>query len=490
MADQPGTLLPCAPPSVVRRRSLLTALGGVLLLSALTAASASSQAADTSTGQWTSVDLGPRIDFGVGSVGTHVLIAGGYTSDGSGNFTYFDRVDMYDSTTAAWSAASLSEPRSDPVLVSVGPQVLIAGGQTVVRAASQTVDIYDSVGDSWTTASLPTLSGSYLHSATSGTRAFFMDPPSTDIDVYDSATGGWSTIKPPRLRVIRGSASVGSQVLVWGENRNPQSSAPLVDSNDVDVYDSAAGQWIAQSAAKVDRDSSAVTVGSQVLFDSGVAPDQVTIYDAAAGTWSTAKLSQPRDGPSIAVLGSRVLLVGGLLNRSVASDAVDIYESATGRWTSTRLSQPRSGAAIVSVGSRLIIAGGRNGTAHEDATGDTFASSVDVYDGETARWTTARLSVRRDQVAPAAVGTLALFAGGFAPPLLDRHQHRLVNAVDVYEATSGTWSTASLSRARESAQVVVVGTQVLFIGGMAGCSGCGGSPLPPVVDIYDSVGGH
>jgi len=111
---------------VVRRRSLLTALGGVLLLSALTAASASSQAADTSTGQWTSVDLGPRIDFGVGSVGTHVLIAGGYTSDGSGNFTYSDRVDMYDSTTGAWSAASLSEARSDPVLVSVGPQVLIA----------------------------------------------------------------------------------------------------------------------------------------------------------------------------------------------------------------------------------------------------------------------------------------------------------------------------------------------------------------------------
>jgi hypothetical protein len=354
---------------------------------------------------------------------------------------------MYDSATGEWSAASLSEARADPVVVSVGPQVLIASGHTA-QGVSQTVDIYDSVGDGWTTASLPTLSGSYLRSATSGTRAFFMDPPATDIDVYDSATGGWSTIKPPRLGAIRGSASVGSQVLVWGENRNPQSSAPLVDSNDVDVYDSAAGQWIVQSAAKVARDSTAVTVGSQVLFDSGAAPDLVTIYDAAAGTWSTAKLSQPRDGPSIAVLGSRVLLVGGLVSRSVASDAVDIYESATGRWTSTRLSQPRSGAAIVSVGSRLLIAGGRNGTAHEDTTGDTFASSVDVYDGETARWTTARLSVKRDQVATAAVGTLALFAGGFAPPLLDRHQHRLVNAVDVYEATSGTWSACARERLR------------------------------------------
>jgi hypothetical protein len=185
-----------------------------------------------------------------------------------------------------------------------------------------------------------------------------------------------------------------------------------------------------------------------------------------------------------------VLLVGGQVNRSGASDAVDIYESATGRWTSARLSQPRSGAAIVSVGSRLIIAGGRIGTVLEDATGDTFTSSVDVYDGETAQWTTARLSVKRDQFATAAVGTLALFAGGFAPLVLDRHEHRLVNAVDIYEATSGIWSTASLSKARESPRAVVVGTQVLFIGGVAGCSSCGSSPLPPVVDIYDSVGGQ
>jgi len=71
MADQPGTLLSRAPRSVVRRRNLLTAVVEALLLSALTAAPASSQAADTSTGQWTSVDLGPRIHFGVGSVGTH-----------------------------------------------------------------------------------------------------------------------------------------------------------------------------------------------------------------------------------------------------------------------------------------------------------------------------------------------------------------------------------------------------------------------------------
>jgi hypothetical protein len=69
-----------------------------------------------------------------------------------------------------------------------------------------------------------------------------------------------------------------------------------------------------------------VTVGSQVLFDSGAAPDLVTIYDAAAGTWSTAKLSQPRDGRSIAGMAGCSGCGGSPL-----PPVVDIYDSAGGQ---------------------------------------------------------------------------------------------------------------------------------------------------------------
>ena len=46
------------------------------------------------------------------------------------------------------------------------------------------------------------------------------------------------------------------------------------------------------------------------------------------------------------------------------------------------------------------------------ATADDVSDVVDVYNGTTGAWSTARLSVARFNVAAASVGNVALFAGG------------------------------------------------------------------------------
>ena len=48
-----------------------------------------------------------------------------------------------------------------------------------------------------------------------------------------------------------------------------------------------------------------------------------------------------------------------------------------------------------------------------------------------------------------------------------------INAVDLYNSTSGTWSTAQLSVARDSLAATSVGNVAIFAGGLAGnCSFC------------------
>jgi hypothetical protein len=54
------------------------------------------------------------------------------------------------------------------------------------------------------------------------------------------------------------------------------------------------------------------------------------------------------------------------------------------------------------------------------ATAVAFSNAVDVYNGATGAWSTAQLSVARQDLAAASVGNVALFAGGINSALLCR----------------------------------------------------------------------
>jgi hypothetical protein len=104
---------------------------------------------------------------------------------------------------------------------------------------------------------------------------------------------------------------------------------------------------------------------------------------------------------------------------------------------------------------------------------------VDIYDETTNSWTTTTLSQPRAWLAAATVGTKVFFAGGYQSSSGES------NVIDIYDISTGTWTTAALSIARSNVAVAVIGSSVFFAGGET-------STIYPnigysnVVDIYNN----
>jgi hypothetical protein len=246
----------------------------------------------------------------------------------------------------------------------------------------------------------------------------------------------------------------------------------------------------------------------------------------------------------------------------LSSNAVDLYNYASGTWSTAQLSVVRTRLVATSVGNVAIFAGGHVGNCSLTLfvegllfglmrVGDcvTFAclrraawcfscmpfcaggcrlmratagsggssNAVDLYNYTSGTWSTAQLSVARTDLAATSVGNVAIFAGGVDPgncsltlfvegllfglmrvgdgvtlACLRRAAWcfscmpfcaggcRLMratagsgvyfNAVDLYNYTSGTWSTAQLSVATSELAATSVGNVAIFAGGTVTCN--------------------
>jgi hypothetical protein len=105
---------------------------------------------------------------------------------------------------------------------------------------------------------------------------------------------------------------------------------------------------------------------------------------------------------------------------------------------------------------------------------------VDIFDASTGIRTTATLSVARGNINAIAAGGKIYFAGG----LTSVSTGALSNRVDIYDVANNSWSTANLSQARRSIAIATIGNKIYFAGGERSFS----QNLPSnVVDIYDFV---
>jgi len=135
-----------------------------------------------------------------------------------------------------------------------------------------------------------------------------------------------------------------------------------------------------------------------------------------------------------------------------------------------RLSEGRVGLAATSSGDLVIFAGGVNVTGYSDR--------VDIYNVTSGIWTTATLSVPRGYLAAASAANLVFFAGGCCPVLFGGGFDGTsisYKQVDIYNISERSWSTAKLSQERRWFAATSVRNLVLF----------GGGSLSDVVDIYD-----
>ena len=113
------------------------------------------------------------------------------------------------------------------------------------------------------------------------------------------------------------------------------------------------------------------------------------------------------------------------------------------------MSEARSGSNAVAVGNKLLFAGGGNNSA--------YSNKVDIYDASTNTWSVATLSQARYVSSAAALGNKVLFftATPYSPGYF--------NQMDIYDAATNSWSTAQLNYSIVS-QAITAGNQI-FIGG-------------------------
>jgi hypothetical protein len=129
------------------------------------------------------------------------------------------------------------------------------------------------------------------------------------------------------------------------------------------------------------------------------------------------------------------------------------------------------GMAVATVGNNILFAGGT------ELDNGSLTSRVDIYDASTNSWSTAELSKARAYLAAATIGNKIFFAGGSSFGLGS-------NVVDVYDNSSNTWTTSSLSQGRSYLSATTVGSKIFFAGGS---QGPWASNISTRIDIFDAL---
>jgi len=296
------------------------------------------------------------------TVGSQAIIAGGRL-DNAGES---DAVDIYNATTARWSAAQLSESRHQIGATSVGKKALFAGGDIGILG-SDTVDVYDSANGQWSAAKL-SQANTPSASVTIGDKALFIggQPLNTSrVEIYDAAKDRWSTAELSEARFYPVGTAVGGKAIFAGGG-----FADGGFSDAVDIYDAAKNQWTTTKLPVPAQFAVATTVNGKALFAGGLALNKhgnevdsglVEIYDVKSGRWSTARLSQARGDFAVGSTGSVAFFAGGeytTRNGRRATNVVDVFDAQTGEWTTTTLAQARAGLTGTTVGQTVIFAAG------------------------------------------------------------------------------------------------------------------------------------
>jgi K319L-like, PKD domain len=179
-------------------------------------------------------------------------------------------------------------------------------------------------------------------------------------------------------------------------------------------------------------------------------------------------LSQARKVSAVATIDNKILFAGGTAVPAGPgpsfSSRVDIYDITTDSWNTAELSQPRLGITAVTSGAKVLFAGG-TGLLPSSRVGQT--SRIDVYDVTTGFWTTLELP-QAGHYSSLAQGSNVFFSGG--------------NLIRIYNVPGNSWSAKSISQSRYLIAPANVQGKLYFSGGASTTSG--GIPFPNI-DIYD-----
>lgn len=303
-----------------------------------------------------------RYNFASVALNQQIFFAGGLLSDR----TTTDIVDIYDERTQQWRQERLSQPRSMLASAVLGNLVLFVGGIDNANNTLTTVDIYNTVTGRWSVAQLSqariafSLVADNTRLYVAGGWPTFGDPraPVSDtIDIYDSATNRWSTARLSAARARVSSFAHQSLVFFAGGSNNARGS------DEVDIYNSLTDSW---STARLRVGRSLIGIGAvfnRVIFAGGLLEEldrfstrALDVYDTLTGQWTFSQLTVPRFDLKVLQFENFLLLGAGIGNS--VSTVVELYDGNTGVLADTRITIPRHDMLATAMGTKFIFAGG------------------------------------------------------------------------------------------------------------------------------------
>lgn len=337
-----------------------------------------------------------RSNMAAAVLGNKAFFAGGsslsYSVIPTGQFTYYNNVDMYDAGTNQWSTATLSQVRSNLAAAALGNKVMFAGGNTNPAGLTNT----------------------------------------SRIDIYDVATSQWSIAELSQARSLLAGAALGNKIVFAGG----YTSGGLPSSR-VDIYDITTGQWSTTELSEARFYMAAAAAGNKIVFAGGYNAtatgysNKVDIYDVSTGQWSTATLSESRAFLGAAASGNKIVIAGGYSISAGISDKADIYDVSNGQWSVKTLSAPRHNFAVTGIGDFILLAGGSGPDESPSVT--SAVNSVEVLDLAGSSGNAFNYYLKERVIYPSAVtvGNKVLVAGGVADVFVSGERralnHSLVN---------------------------------------------------------------
>ncbi len=304
-----------------------------------------------------------------------------------------------DKAVNTWStAASMPTTRFGLAAVTVDGKIYAIGGTSSFHdrtgsygKAINTVEVYDPVTNTWSTAVFMPKAGSDLAAVTVNEKIYVIGD--RRLDVFDLTTSSWSTAAPmPSARSSRAVASVNGKIFAIG------GCSRFDPVNTVEVYDPATNTWSTAAPMPSPRCSFAVaTVNGKIYaiggapgipqplkgntygFDGGGLEATVEVYDPATNTWSTAapmptarySLASVTVNGKIYAIGGEVagppLKVKGKIYPTIgaAVNTVEVYDPATNTWsTAAHMPTARCSLAVATVNDNLYAIGGANGSVY------------------------------------------------------------------------------------------------------------------------------
>lgn len=302
-----------------------------------------------------------------------------------------------------------------------------------------------------------------------------------------SVSAQWSEVQMPRPNVQLSAVSLSNKIYLAGGNMD--SSTPM---EVIDIYDVERKSWEEKSLGEAKLFIAAVNSENKLIFGGGLTgffptltfSNLIEVYDPILDEWDSALLSEQKITNAV-ISNNKVFFGGGMTGFSFNNNVlqttfiIDIYDLSTNEVTQDTLSEARALMAAAATDNIVLFAGGsRTGVGQ-------VSDRVDIYDVSREEWTTAQLSEARTSATAVAIGDKILIAGGNKAGI-----NNSSNRVDIYDTVNNTWTTATLSEARGGMVAGVVGNKAYFIGGGdSDVNSLFGTSVSATIDIYDATTG-